>query len=210
MTGIETSREDINKVKFGYKKLWIILTSALTFLASDPAIWDQNNFDYIPNIIDNIQWWKESVEQYSSYERVFKDGIKRVALWLKELPTCTQKIDYYRDTWKLAWTKIKSDMLKSLKLPETFDILPRKINEPISSMTICLGDRRFEITPWIGKIKNIKITDTDLIIKTSIWIDIVYDKKERLPELALKLRLTDPKVEKKDGFNGSTVREKKH
>jgi hypothetical protein len=59
-------------------------------------------------------------------------------------------------------------MLKSLKLPETFDILPRKINEPISSMTICLGDRRFEITPWIGKIKNIKITDTDLIIKTSI------------------------------------------
>jgi hypothetical protein len=38
----------------------------------------------------------------------------------------------------------------------------------------------------------------------------VYDKKERLPELALKLRLTDPKVEKKDGFNGSTVREKKH
>lgn len=214
MENIEKSLKNTDKTKFGYKKLWAILASSLILLTSNPAIGDQNNLNNTPktiskNINQNPHWWKETIEEESSYEKIFKDGIKRVAVWLKGLPKCEQKIDYYRDSWKLAWTKITSESVKWLELPETFDILPRKIDEAISSMTICLGDRRFEITPWVGKIKNIKITDTEMIIETNVWIDIVYDKENKLPELALKLRRTDPKAETKSGFKWSTVREKK-
>ncbi len=149
-------------------------------------------------------------EEIWSYEKIFKEWIKNAAKGLKSLsqiPNWGQIIDYYRESGALAWRKMTPEVVQSLQLPPTFDILPKKIEKPVSSMILCLWTRKFEITPWVGRIKNIIFTENELIIETTILVDIKYDKQEKLPELALKLRRSDPKEKEKSGFKWSTVRE---
>lgn len=57
-------------------------------------------------------------------------------------------------------------------------------------MIFHLGNRSFSITPDIGKIKKIYLTSGELVIETTLFFDITYDKQIKLPNLMLKLWMT--------------------
>jgi|GEM_PF-1735362 len=83
--------------------------------------------------------------------------------------------------------------MKKLNLPDKFDISPRYIDpeNPVSSMVLHLGNRKFEITPDIGNIQNVTLTEKELIITTTILgFTITYDKEKKLPDLLSRLRKT--------------------
>lgn len=80
--------------------------------------------------------------------------------------------------------------MQVLKFPEKFDISPRDIIKPVVSMTLHLGNRKFEITPDVGKIKDIYLTPDKLVIQSTLLFDISYDKQMKLPDLMFRLWMT--------------------
>ncbi|HMS91685.1 MAG TPA: hypothetical protein PKC87_05670 [Candidatus Absconditabacterales bacterium] len=152
----------------------------------------------------------ESVESVISYEIIFKHGIRETLKHLnaiQQIPMGGKHIDYYRDEGNLKGKKLSQESIQSLRLPEKFDISPRNINRPVESMVLYLGNRKFSITPDLGKIKNIYLTPEELVIETTLFIDITYDKQIKLPNLLLKLWRTPIGKGQKAGFVGTTVTE---
>lgn len=72
-------------------------------------------------------------------------------------------------------------------------------------MVLHLGNRKFSITPDIGKIKNIYLTTEELVIETTLFFDISYDKQVKLPNMLLKLWMTPVGKWEKSGFLWTTV-----
>jgi len=150
----------------------------------------------------------ESTESLSAYEIIFKHGIRETLKHLNaidQIPMWGKHIDYYRDEWTLKGKKLSPESIQSLRLPEKFDISPRVITRPVESMVLHLGNRKFSITPDLGKIKNIYLTPEELVIETTLFIDITYDKQIKLPNMLLKLWRTPTGKGKKSGFVWTTV-----
>jgi len=84
-------------------------------------------------------------------------------------------------------------------LPEKIDISPKKITGSIASMNLHLGNRTFNIEPWVGNIDAVILDQNALIIKTTLK-DITYDKEQNLPRLLFKLWNTPVEKGKKSGF----------
>lgn len=150
----------------------------------------------------------ESMEVMTSYEIIFKDGIRKALKNLNaihQIPVWGKTIEYYRDEWTLKGNKIQTESVQILKFPEKFDISPRVITSPVTSMVLHLGNRKFSITPDLGKIKNIYLTSGELVIETTLFFDISYDKQVKLPNMLLKLWMTPAGKWEKSGFLWTTV-----
>lgn len=151
---------------------------------------------------------KEKIVPYFTYEAIFKEGIKEALKGINnisQIPVWGKYIDYYRDEWTLKWVKMTKESLDVLNLPESFDINPRIITKPVSSIFFCLWERKFSITPLVGKIKNMYINTEELIIETNIFIDISYDKEIKLGDLMFKLWMTPVGKWEKKWFVWTTV-----
>lgn len=74
-----------------------------------------------------------------------------------------------------------------------FDISPKSVLNPIVSMVLSLGNRHFEITPTVGKIQKVYLTEEVFIIQTNIFgLTFVYDKESQLPNLLFRFWNTSP------------------
>ncbi len=151
----------------------------------------------------------ERLEVQVSRDAIFRDWIQKVLNWLNDInqiPIGGKHIDYYRDAGDLKWKKITSESVRALNLPQKFDVSPRNIRHPVPSMVFHLGDRKFEITPTVWKIKNISLTSEALIITTNILnLDIVYNKENKLPTLISRLWSTHAGKWEKKWFKWTTV-----
>ncbi|MEI6426632.1 MAG: hypothetical protein WCO66_04800 [Candidatus Absconditabacteria bacterium] len=125
---------------------------------------------------------------------------------------------------RATFKKIKylSDLPKTIEypgfdpnnLPQSIDIEPKFIADTITGIpfiTVTLGDgpnkkRTFTLTPDFGNIKNITLTPTGLILKTT-FATMNYDRQEKLPHL-LRMLWTRPRGKGlKHGFRLTTVKE---
>ena len=80
--------------------------------------------------------------------------------------------------------------IKAFHLPDRIDISPKQFSSEVSQMNITLGNRKFTVSPDIGNIKKIYLTADKLVIETTVFVDIAYDKTKKLPDLMLKLSRT--------------------
>lgn len=159
---------------------------------------------------ESISTTKEETDVIKSYEGVFKDGIRKALKsvnTISQIPTGGKHIEYYRDEGQLKGKKIKPENLQTLKLPEKFDFSPRNITKPVVSMTFHLGNRKFTISPVVGKIKDFYLTPESLVIETNFLVDITYNKEEKLPDLMLRLWKTPVGKGEKKWFKWSIVTE---
>jgi hypothetical protein len=182
----------------------LLMTPSLQIKSEDWGISQQQNT--IESYQDK-ELSTESLETMVSYEDIFKDGIRRALHGVNDIhqiPVWGKHIDYYRDGWTTKWKKIKKESIQNLRLPETFDISPRDITKPISSMVFHLGNRKFDISPIIGKINAIYLTPESLVIETTL-LDIIYKKQDKLPDLMFRLRMTPTSKWEKKWFKGTTV-----
>jgi len=93
---------------------------------------------------------KEQQKETRSHETVFKDGVKRALSGINDInqiPLGGLKINYYGSAGERQGKQIPIEMIKTFNLPERFDISPRKIGKPLSSMALVIGDRKFDINP---------------------------------------------------------------
>lgn len=160
------------------------------------------------DIYKEMPQFKEGIEQIVSYEGIFKDGIRKALSGINDIsqiPVWGKHIDYFWGEWTLKGKKVRTESLQVMKLPEKFDISPRNITKPVSSMMFYLGNRKFSITPILWKIKNIYLTTEALVIETSILIDITYNKENKLPDLMFRLWMTPPGKWEKKWFKWTTV-----
>jgi len=130
---------------------------------------------------------EEHTETIASYETIFKNGIKNALHGINsinQIPLWGKHIEYYRNEW---WPKLSPESVQKLGLPTTFDIMPRNVTQPTSSMYFHLGNRKFKISLKHGKIANIYMTPEDLVIETSFFVDITYNKETKLPDLMFRL-----------------------
>jgi hypothetical protein len=142
-----------------------------------------------------------------SYESIFKDGIREALKWLNninQIPLWGKHINYYRDEGNNKAQKLREESVKTLNLPDRFDISPRHITTPVPSMIFHLGNRKFSISPLIGKINDIVMTPDWLVIETTL-LDIMYNKQDKLPNLMFRLRMTPVGKWEKPWFRGTTV-----
>jgi len=81
------------------------------------------------------------------------------------------------------------ETIKKLHFPETFDITPKEINQPTTTIEISVGDRYFTVCPDVGKFTGITMTQNALQLNISVIFSFTkeYDKNEKLPSLLLKL-----------------------
>lgn len=152
----------------------------------------------------------ENVEYMVSYETIFKDGIKKTLNDLNDInqiPVWWKTITYYRDSGNLKGKAITPESVKALELPDKFDISPRVVNSPVESMVLILWNRNFDISPDICNIKNIYLTTEELVIETTLFFDITYDKQEKLPDLLFRLWKTPKGKWEKEWFRATTVTE---
>lgn len=147
-------------------------------------------------------------------ERICKDGIRKALQTVNsidQIPKWGKEIIYYRQEGKLKGQKLSKDSMKALHLPETFDISPRVIKDPVVSMVFHLWGRKFDIEPDVGQIKSIKLTTTALELqvgKRGVDITKVYDKQTKLPDFFWRMRTVKPDENKViHGFRGVTVKE---
>ena len=128
---------------------------------------------------------RETVE-IMAHEVLFKNGVRKTLKGLNsisQIPVGGQPIQYYRDTGK----PISAESVKAMNLPDKFDISPRVVNDPVSSMVFTIGNRKFDISPDLCNIKDIYLTSDALVIETTLLFDISYDKEEKLPDLMYRL-----------------------
>jgi|GEM_PF-3262274 len=101
-------------------------------------------------IYDNMDKKREQQKETRSHETVFKDGVKRALSGINDInqiPLGGLKINYYGSAGERQGKPIPVEMIKTFNLPEKFDISPRKIGKPLSSMILIIGDRKFDINP---------------------------------------------------------------
>lgn len=194
-------------------KNYLLTMAIIAALSGQPESFanEKNNLYSIKQTETGILKNKEKNDEIWSYEVIFKDGIRKALHGLNnilQIPKWWKIIEYFRDDEhaSLAGKKMSQQAVKSMNLPESFDISPKEFSWSISSMNFHLGDRTFNIEPWIGKIQNIKLNSIELIIETT-WKNIVYDKDGELPRLMFKLWKTPKGKWKKEWFKGSTVKE---
>ncbi|MFA7298785.1 MAG: hypothetical protein WC010_04030 [Candidatus Absconditabacterales bacterium] len=208
-----------------HKKKDTILPTIRTYLAAvllvGPSFQIQsedikNNQKDIPvGIYEDRNESTESTENMARYEAIFKDGIRKAInpiQTLNQIPLGGKNIEYDRDEGNIKEKKIASETVKKLNLPEKFDINPKVVKKPISSIIFTLGDRKFKVTPIVGKIENIYLNTDALVIEGSALFDIfrediIYDRNNKLPDLMFRLWMTSPGKGKKTGFKGVTIEE---
>lgn len=134
-----------------------------------------------------------------STEQLIKKSVKESFVWVKSLKDLPRKITYTG--------------VDAKNLPQSFDIEPKVISDtikgvPFVKVTLWEGanKRTFTLTPYFGNIKNIKLTSTDLILKTT-FKKMRYDRQEKLPHLLRMLWNTPRGKWEKDGFLLTTVME---
>ena len=153
---------------------------------------------------------KETKEKVISYEVIFKDGMRRTIKdinSLSQIPSWGKHIEYYRDEGYLKGKKLTPESIKTLNLPQIIDINPKVITGSVSSMTFTLGNRIFDISPDLCNIKKISLTKDELVIETTLLIDITYTKDKKLPDLMFKLWRTPKGKWEKTWFRATTVTE---
>ncbi len=153
---------------------------------------------------------EKKVESMVSYKVIFKDGVRKTLKWLNsisKIPVWGKPIVYYRDEGNIKWKPIRAESVKAMNLPEKFDISPRSVTTPVSSMVLHLWNRKFDINPDLCNIKNLYLTSEALVIETTLLFDIIYDKQEKLPDLLYRLWTTPKGKGEKKWFRGTTVTE---
>jgi hypothetical protein len=146
-----------------------------------------------------------------NYELIFKEGIRKALEGLNDIsqiPKWWKAIEYYRDSENLKGQKMKPEYVKTMWLPDKFDISPRMITAPVKSMVFRLWDRNFDIDPKIGNIKKVYLSDSYLVIENTMpFCDVEYDKTEKIPDLFFRLWSTPRGKWEKSWFTWSTVTE---
>ena len=181
----------------------LLLVPVTQTKSEDGAIIQQQNltevYEHQPSI--------ENPESMMSYESIFKDGIKEALKWLNhihQIPVWGKHINYYRDQGNSKNKQLKEESINTLNLPDRFDISPRHITTPVPSMIFSLGNRKFSISPLIGKINAIVMTPDWLVIETTL-LDMIYNKQDKLPNLMFRLRMTPVGKWEKPWFRWTTV-----
>ena len=184
------------------------LLAALLLLPSTQTKSEDIPTTYQPDLNElSIQPSNENIESIVSYESIFKDGIRRALKWittLNQIPLWGKYIEYYRDQGNNKNKQLKEESINTLNLPDKFDISPRHITTPVPSMIFSLGNRKFSISPLIGKINAIVMTPEWLVIETTL-LDILYNKQDKLPDLMFRLRMTPVGKWEKPWFRWTTV-----
>lgn len=183
----------------------ILLITPSMQLKSEGALKQQQEAIWVYQDDDTSE---EAVESMTSYEVIFKDGIRKALTGvnkISQIPAWGKHIDYYRDEWGLKWKKIRPESVQVLKFPDRFDISPRDITKPVASMVFHLWNRKFSISPDLGKIKDIYLTQEKLVVETTLFFDITYDKQAKLPDLMYKLWMTPIGKWEKSWFKWTTV-----
>jgi hypothetical protein len=125
-----------------------------------------------------------------STEQIIKKSVKETFVWVKSLKELPRKMIY-------TWVDAKN-------LPQSFDIEPKEITAPIPFITVTLWTRSFTLSPSLGKITGVELTEHDLILKTT-FKNMKYNRHEKLPALFRMLRNTPRGKWEKDGFLLTTV-----
>ena len=152
----------------------------------------------------------ETKEVLLSYDNVFKAGVIKTLSWinnLSQIPTGGKVIEYVRDNGPKKGKKMTPENIKTFHLPDKIDISPKQFSKAVSSMNITLGNRKFTVAPDIWNIKTVYLTTDKLVIETTVYIDIAYDKTKKLPDLMLKLSRTPAGKWEKKWFRMATVKE---
>ena len=135
-----------------------------------------------------------------STEQLIKKSVRETFKKIKYLSDLPKTIEY-------PWFDAKN-------LPQSIDIEPKFIADTITGIpfiTVTLWDwpnkkRTFTLTPDFGNIKNITLTNKELILKTT-FARMSYDRQEKLPHL-LRMLWTRPRGKwLKHGFRLTTVKE---
>lgn len=182
----------------------LLMTPSLQIKSEDWSISQQQN------TIESYQDKEpsaENLESMISYETIFKDGIREALKWLNnihQIPVWGKHIKYYWDQGNNKNKQLKEESINTLNLPDKFDISPRNITTPVPSMIFSLGNRKFSISPLIGKINAIYLTPESLVIETTL-LDIIYKKQDKLPDLMFRLRMTPVGKWEKPWFRWTTV-----
>lgn len=187
MENINHKEKAINNWKYRFFLKSFLIFAILT--ASPQWYWmrtqDKNtNYSKIEEI--NIE-----IEHEDS-KKIIEDAIRGVLFDLKTLDQLPKPIQY----------QIKTDH----KLPQSIDILPKKIKEPIKWIIVVLGARKFFIEPLFWKVTKIELTKYSLIFETT-YINKEYSKEYKLPTLCYRLWNTQEWKWEKSWFIGTTVTE---
>lgn len=185
----------------------LLMTPSLQMQSKSASFISQEQIGWLQQKKDTQS---ENAEFMVSYEAILKDGVKKALTGLNsvsQIPEGGKTIDYYRDDWILKWKKLTPESVKKLNLPDKFDISPRSVTSPVPSMVFHLKDRKFDISPDRCNIKNFYLTSEALVIETTLYFDITYDKDKKLPELFYKLWMLPAGKWEKEWFRGTTVTE---
>ena len=139
--------------------------------------------------------WIETAEDPP--EAIIKNAVAKSLLWVKSIYYFPREIKYD------GLTKLQAE---KKWYPTLLDVNPKKITEPIKSIVITVGNRRFRIDPIAGKISWIEMGPEGFVIITT-FKDVTYDIKEKLPNLVYKIRATPKWKWVKEWFKNVTVTE---
>lgn len=219
MENLDKLRPEENKIpkqNQGNPMIKIAIIAALALSLSWNTITHSRDKDLAPswqvdeqknnNIVD------EERESVNSYEAIFKEGIRKTLNTvnsLDDIPVGGKKIEYYRLEWSQKWEKMDPETIKKLRFPESFDITPKEIIQPTTTIEISVGDRYFTVCPDVGKFTGITMTQNALQLNISAIFSFTkeYDKNEKLPSLLLKLWNTPRGPWVKTWFPGSVITE---